>query len=78
MNQTEIPASPMPWAARREIFQLALKPSARIWCPAGRKRPWNEGCGQLARIAIVVSAPSGASENVSEPPSSRSIENATF
>jgi hypothetical protein len=32
-------------AARRDTFQVALKPSAAMVCAAGRKRPWNDGCG---------------------------------
>src|SRR5574341_1114369 len=58
-------------AASRETFHAATKPLALIWCFAGRKRPWNEGCGQLARIDTAVSAPSGAIASASEPPSSR-------
>src|ERR1043166_4577672 len=64
--------------AKRETFQSAVKPSGPMACRAGRKRPWNDGCGQSARIETVVSAPSGAMANPSEPPSSSENENGSM
>src|SRR6185369_681307 len=62
------------WAAKRETFHSAVNPSWLIACRAGRKRPWNEGCGQSARMDTEVSAPSGAMANASDPPSSSENE----
>src|SRR5438105_5031991 len=77
MNDTAMLSFFAPCAARRDTFQLAVKPSAEISCLAGRKRPWKEGCGQSARIVTAVSVPEGASAKASEPPSSNVKENST-
>src|SRR5258708_5149247 len=75
MKETAICSLFVPCEAKRETFQLAVKPSAEISCFAGRKRPWKQGCGQSARIDTLVSAPSGTSASASEPPSSSVKEN---
>src|SRR5262245_52562618 len=85
MNETAICSAAAPqgqgqpdceglWAAKRETFQSAVKPSGPMACRAGRKRPWKEGCGQSARIETEVSAPSGAMAKASDPPSSSEKE----
>src|ERR1051325_10044528 len=82
MNETAIlsPATPhghgQPdceglWAAKRETFQSAVKPSGPMAWRAGRNRPWNDGCGQSGRLENEGSCASGAK---SQPPGPAELE----
>src|SRR4026208_1180009 len=61
-------------AAKRDTFHSAVKPSWLMACRAGRKRPWQEGCGQSARLETAVAAPRGGVGKGADAPSSSENE----